>query len=347
MIRRQLERYLRDADYYSLPTNLPEFSAFVKVENNFLNIIQIIDYPKSLYLSSDQYMELKEAVKTTFLARGEKNIHIMTLILFEDYEKARSLVQDDRFCWFIDVKTRELIIEQEKTPDFYGLKSFLKEFLDHYIEQTDLPEVLLSEKETDTYMKRCKQYLLDMPKATVIIVTINIIIFIFCAFTGNTLYSLGQISLSYIKVGEYYRIITSIFLHSGLDHIFSNMLLLYFIGDMIERVIGSKRFLAVYFISGILGNITSCLYELLTEESMVSVGASGAIFGLIGGMLYLVIRKNDAIEISLSRMLVMVTYCIYSSFAGSNINVPAHLGGLVSGIFITWTLSFRRKKSEG
>ncbi len=125
------------------------------------------------------------------------------------------------------------------------------------------------------------------------------------------------------------------------------MLLLYFIGDMIERVIGSKRFLAVYFISGILGNITSCLYELLTEESMVSVGASGAIFGLIGGMLYLVIRKNDAIEISLSRMLVMVTYCIYSSFAGSNINVPAHLGGLVSGIFITWTLSFRRKKSEG
>lgn len=347
MIRRQLESYLREESYYSLPTNLSEFSAFVKVENNFLNIIQIIDYSKGLYLSSDQYIELKEAVKTTFLTRGEKNIHIMALVLFEDYEKARSLVQDDRFCWFIDVNTRKLIIEQERTPDFYGLKLYLGEFLDHYIEQTDEPEELLSEEETDTYMKYCKQYLLDMPKATVSIVTINIIVFIVCAFTGNALYSLGQISISYIKAGEYYRILTSIFLHSGLDHIFSNMLLLYFIGDMIERVIGSKRFLVVYFISGILGNITSCIYESLVGKYIVSVGASGAIFGLIGGMLYLVIRKKDAIEISLSRMLIMVAYCIYSSFAGSNINVSAHLGGLVSGFFITWMLSFRRKKSEG
>ncbi len=347
MIRQQLESYLGDADYYSIPTTLTELSAFVKVENNFLNIIQIIDYEKGLYLSPDQYIEMKEAIKTIFQDRGMKDIHIMSLVLFDDYEKAKAFVQEDRFCWFIDTESRELVIEENRTPDFYGLKVFLEEFLTHYTEQEVELKHLLSEEETKTSWKRLKQYLLDMPKVTVSIVLLNIIIYFVCIFAGNALYELGQIGNTYINSGEYYRLLTAIFLHAGLDHLFSNMLLLYFIGDMMEKALNSKKFLVVYLIAGIMGNVISCLYEMMTNTDIVSVGASGAIFGLIGGMLFLVLRKNNAIKIPVYRMLIMIVYCIYSSFVGDNINVPAHFGGLIFGFLITWILNCRREKSEG
>ena len=344
MFREQLTSYLRAANFYSLPTNLPEFTAFVKVEHDFLNVLQIFDYQRNLYLSTDQFQELKEAVKAIFREQGVTEVHIMSLVLCDDLVKARAFVQNDKFCWFFDKRAKKLIIEKDRVADFYGMKSFLLEFLDNYEEEASKQDENLPKKET--ILGKLQNTIIDLPKATASLVIINIVIFIICIFLGNTLYQAGQVGLEYIKNYEYYRLLTAMFLHAGIDHIFGNMLLLYFIGNMLERVIGQKKFLIIYIFSGVIGNIVSCIYEFHISKPMVSVGASGGIFGLVGAMLYLVIRKNKRIEISLTRMLFMVAYCIYSSFVGDNINIAAHFGGLVAGFFITFLLCQRRKKCE-
>ena len=80
-----------------LQSNLQEVSAFVKVENNFINILQLIDYKKNLYLSTEQYEEINEAVKKVFLDRGVSEIHVLNVILAEDIQKARGLFPQDPF----------------------------------------------------------------------------------------------------------------------------------------------------------------------------------------------------------------------------------------------------------
>lgn len=342
MIRPKLERYLRVAGYYSLPSSHPEFSVFVKIENGFLNALQIIYYDKGVYISVDQYQELKEAVKKSFRDKNLE-VHIMTLVLHEDCSKAMQLVVDEPFCWFIDTTNNSLYMDESRVEDFYGLKAFLDKFLNEYIYQPDDNDEIHMEEEMTHFLTRSKYYLMDMPKITVCLVAINIILFILCKYFGDFIYSKGQLGLGYILKKEYYRLISAMFLHADLQHISSNMVLLYFMGDMLERILKKSEFLLVFLLSGILGNVISCIYEYAFQISMISIGASGAIYGLIGCLFFMVIRKKPPLEISFSRMLVMIAYCIYSSFAGSNINVAAHLGGLIAGFFIGWFLSLRRQ----
>nr|WP_054752968.1 rhomboid family intramembrane serine protease [Piscibacillus salipiscarius] len=100
----------------------------------------------------------------------------------------------------------------------------------------------------------------------------------------------------FIAQGEYWRIITSMFLHIGLIHLLMNMIALYYLGEVTEKIYGTKRFLVIYFIAGIFGSIAS----FATNDS-VSAGASGAIFGLFGALLFL----GCIIEISFLRQWVL------------------------------------------
>ena len=101
-------------------------------------------------------------------------------------------------------------------------------------------------------------------------------------------YGKGSLSLTFVREGQWYRLITAMFLHEGLDHYFSNMLLLYFMGDMLERKVGSVKYLFIYMASGVIGNLVSCLHEYVTGSYYISFGASGAVFGIIGMLFYVV-----------------------------------------------------------
>ena len=110
-----------------------------------------------------------------------------------------------------------------------------------------------------------------------------------------------------IKNGEYYRLFTSMFLHFGYDHLFNNMVVLVAMGWNLELEIGKIKFLIVYFISGLAGNILSAWWDILTGSMAVSAGASGAIFGIIGALLYVAIRNRGRIgEISGKGLVFMV-----------------------------------------
>ena len=170
------------------------------------------------------------------------------------------------------------------------------------------------------------------------IVIANIIVFIICMGSGNSLYDSGILVAERIfGYGEYYRLFTSMFLHAGIQHIFGNMLILAYIGSIMERSIGHWQFGFLYFASGICGNVVSVLYEREMGLTWYSLGASGAVFGVMGAMLLFVFHNRSNLKKGstlVGRAAFMVAYSLYAGFASPDTNNAAHLGGLIIGILI-------------
>lgn len=346
-MRKKLEQYLAAEGFFPLTSNLSEITAMVKFENNLLNILQIIDYKNDLYLDNEQYEEVKKSLRATFQEKGFSEIHILSLILSENREKGDLLGKEDPFCWQLDMGIQELVIEEDKQPDFYGMKGLLQNFLVKFKENPNqFEEPVEEEKVLPTKKEKFIAYLKKAPYVSIVLIVLNLILCFCCIAEPKFFYGNGCLSLAYVQEGEFYRLITAVFLHGSLDHFFSNMLLLYFLGDMLENKVGRGRFFFIYMAAGILGNALSCFHEYLLGEYYISYGASGAVFGLIGMLFYLVIRRDERIRISMPAMLFMVVYCIYSSFVGEQINVAAHLGGLISGMLLMFVLYPRRKSHE-
>lgn len=185
-----------------------------------------------------------------------------------------------------------------------------------------------------------KRDLDKVPWCSAILTAANVIVFLACQFYGDFLYAEGAFSVLYlIRNREYHRLVTAMFLHADVSHLVNNMILLYFGGEIVEKTVGKVRYLILFFFSGICGNLLSAVYELSTGSFYESIGASGAVFGLVGGLFYLVItRKGRAAEISVQRMVLMIAFSLYSGFQSVRVNNAAHLGGLLSGFLLTFLL---------
>ena len=145
-----------------------------------------------------------------------------------------------------------------------------------------------------------------------------------------------------LKGHEYYRIVTCLFLHFGIEHMLNNMVMLGALGWNLEPETGKVRFLIVYFVSGIAGNILSFWYDVTVGKEIVSAGASGAVFGLMGALLFVVISNRGKLgRLSGRGMLVMVVLSLYFGLTSSGVDNLAHIGGLVSGFLLAAVL-YRR-----
>lgn len=345
MVGQQLDNFLSGEGYAKIPSNLPEFTIYFHPENNYMNVFHVINYRNDLYVSADQYEHIKEKIKALFAEKGAADVHILSLIICADIGKAKQLCREDPFCWIIDTYNNRLMIYENQVDDFYGMKDKLEYFLAHMppkdSEQT-------SETISSASGKKFKLSGLKLPYLTSLLVFINIIVFVICTFTGDLLYNVGAFSAGeFVERKEYYRIFTSIFLHWDINHLVSNMIVLFYLGEVVEKHFGSVRYGIIYFVTGICGNLLSMGYELYTNAYVSSVGASGAVFGIIGALLILVIiHKGRLDQITIGRLLFMIFYSLYSGFAGSNINNAAHLGGFLSGMAVACILYHKSPRAS-
>lgn len=135
--------------------------------------------------------------------------------------------------------------------------------------------------------------------------------------------------------GEEWRLITAMFLHADLNHLFNNMVIVLFMGNMLEKAVGHFSFTGIYLLSGICGNICSLFYKLAAGVASPSIGASGAVFGMDGLLLALVIWKTQRMPpITPIRALVVVLLSLYNGVVSSNIDNAAHVGGLIAGFVL-------------
>ena len=165
---------------------------------------------------------------------------------------------------------------------------------------------------------------------TVGLILINIIVFLAVECTGssqNTMHMLdcgAAYTPIIIEGGEYYRLFTCMFLHFGIEHLLNNMLVLFVLGSRLERV------------GGLLGNVISVLVELKSMDFAVSAGASGAVFAVMGAMIYIVIRNKGWLgDLSARQILVMAFFSLYYGFTSTGVDNTAHVAGLVCGIMIS------------
>lgn len=144
----------------------------------------------------------------------------------------------------------------------------------------------------------------------------------------------------YIWAGEWWRLITPIFIHSGFSHLLFNSFSLILFGPGLEKILGKFKFLTIYLITGISANIATLLIEPVTY---IHVGASGAIFGLFGMYISIaVFRKHLLTGNNRQLIITIAVISIIMTFLQSNINVVAHLFGMISG-FLIGALTLRKR----
>jgi rhomboid protease GluP len=148
----------------------------------------------------------------------------------------------------------------------------------------------------------------------------------------------GALIPALVAQGEAWRLLSSVFLHSGAVHLGFNMISLYFLGSFVEVAFGRARFLALYLLSGLAGGLA---YLYFGGFNVPAVGASGAIFGLLGGVLGYALRRgtfswqNPLIR----QLLILLALNLYIGFSVPNISNTAHLGGLAGGFAFGWLVA--------
>jgi membrane associated rhomboid family serine protease len=179
------------------------------------------------------------------------------------------------------------------------------------------------------------------PVVTQTLIVLNVIVFIAETASGaplgggggGTVFNHLDLAGPFITLQhQYWRLLTTGFLHDGILHIAFNMIFLYFVGVMLEPAIGRLNFALVYFVSLLAGSFGALLFQPLVP----TVGASGAGFGVLGALI--VVARYRGISIWQSGLGITLLINVVFSFSITGISIGAHLGGLVAGAICGWLI---------
>ena len=210
-------------------------------------------------------------------------------------------------------------------------------------------------KESFEKSKRVEKiFSMKEPIISYVFMVVSIFLFFFLVlFEGNNILEIDAASLVEFggnvglltKNGEYYRLFSSIFLHAGLIHLGSNMYSLYVVGPQVESFYGKLKYLFIFLFSGLTGGILSLSFS---PENVVSVGASGAIFGILGAICYFGYHYRVYLgNVLKSQILPIIGLNLLIGFMVSGIDNFAHIGGLIGGIFASMAVGVPDKSSKG
>lgn len=233
--------------------------------------------------------------------------------------------------WYISRQEGALYLYENQITDYCGLKEPLERFLGEF--QREVRE------ENRQELRR-----MFTPVNTVLVLA-NVLVFVLLSFLGDTtdaefMAEHGAMTWDGLALsGEFYRLLTSMFLHFGADHLLQNMLILLVIGCRLERITGKAAYLCIYLGAGLSAGFASWFFTLADNPYTASAGASGAIFGVMGGLLFYILvdlaqrRRGRVEEIGLVGILFMVCGALSYGFFDTGIDNAAHIGGLVGGFF--------------
>ncbi len=355
-----LENLLIENLYQKIPSNLSEITLYACFAQNCVQTVQVMDYRSKQLPTKEQYNLIKERAVAFFHQSGYENVHLLTLIYTEDTQEAKKFVLDDNLCWIMDSMDNRLIIFENQVKDFYGLRVMLEKATETEIE-TDLKDKVSDyAKSSDTDSKRRIQNQFkagnlitrNYTPVNLVLIIVNIVIYICISIRSamdlESMLEYGAMYVPYVMdYNEYYRFFTCMFLHFSIPHLAGNMVVLFFLGDNVERAVGKIKYLVIYIGSGLLGSGGSFVFSYLFNNNIVSAGASGAVFGVIGSLLWIVIRNKGRLEdMTTFRVCLLIFYALYSGVTSENIDNAAHFAGLIGGFILTVILYERKRINE-
>ncbi|GGM31553.1 rhomboid protease GluP [Paraliobacillus quinghaiensis] len=274
------------------------------------------------YAPVDDWKALKKTVNM-----NQRKFSRMHLYYLDDKEGA---IEKNRLFESIDVEKFEIT-----PPDnIMELESKTQ-----YLKTSILGKYNQVKKQADQVFRYAK------PTLTYWILAVNVLMFILLELQGGSTSTdiLLQFGAKYnpaIIDGEWWRIISSMFLHIGLLHLVMNMLALHIVGSIVEQIYGSKRFLIIYFFAGIMGGLTS-----FALNPQLAAGASGAIFGLFGALLFFGFHHQRIFFQTMGwNVIVIIAFNIVFGFVVQQIDNGAHIGGLIGGLIASSIVFFPNKK---
>lgn len=312
--------------------NLDEKYEIIRIVSNYIH--------NEDQLSFDMF-KTKRIVKD--IKKKTLNYKLNVLSIFTDLgDNVKLTSQEDIDC--INIKNEE---DLKKYNFIYEAFPDINEKLKHDEKGMELFAKIttdINKKSKEEVDKMNKIFKSNTPVLTIMLITINVLIFLYGLFFDKNSMLINNFALyaPYVRGGDYYRLISSAFLHVSLFHLLVNMYSLYIIGSQIENFFGKTKYIVIYLFSAIMGSLFSMLFT-----RGVSIGASGAIFGLLGAMLYFGyfyrIYLGNTIT---SQILPVILINLLIGFSSSSIDNFAHIGGLVGGIIITMALGVKDKADK-
>jgi membrane associated rhomboid family serine protease len=181
--------------------------------------------------------------------------------------------------------------------------------------------------------------------ATIALVVINIVVYVITAAQGHGINTPGgklfndwALVGALVDQGDWWRLVTAMFLHAGVTHLAFNMFALYWLGSVVEQAIGTRHYILLYFVSGLAGSAGALVFS---NPLATTVGASGAIFGVLGALLILEYRATGSLA---GQAMTLIVINLAITFAIPGISKGGHLGGLVGGILIALALDEGRRR---
>ncbi|TRM12710.1 rhomboid family intramembrane serine protease [Lentibacillus cibarius] len=292
------------------------------------------------------------------LLRGKQieihNVYIATYAPVDDWEilkKPMQLQDKHQIKMYV-----YYLSDQERNDELQRLQSAIE------IKLQDIPASISEEemsKGIDYYLKQLaedknrKQQEMEnlftngRPMFTYILLAVNLLVFALLSISGGststeTLIRFGaKYNPAIIENGQWWRIVSSMFLHIGVLHLAMNMLAVYYLGAIVERLFGTARFILIYFLAGIGGGLASFAF---TEN--ISAGASGALFGLFGSLLFFgVIHKKIFFQTIGMNLLVIIGINILFGLMAPQIDNGAHMGGLLAGFIASAVVHLPGKRA--
>ena len=298
------------------------------LDNNY-KIVRIVSHHihNKEQLDFDKF-KLSKIVKQ--VKRKTLSFKVKVLSIYTDIEDEKILNNDDVLI------TKEKDINNPKLvsafPDIVEKTNRKEDGLEYFIKVTD--NINKKNEKRNKIAEKIFSY--KQPIVTYIIMAICIILFILMELSGGSTNS--QTLLKYganldvlVKNGEYYRLFTCIFLHIGIMHLLCNMYSLYIIGREVENLFGKIKYIIIFIISGIFGRIMSLAFT----HNTISAGASGAIFGLLGALLYFGMHYRTYLGEAIKRSIIpIIVVNLIIGFFAEGIDLAAHIGGLVGGVLV-------------
>lgn len=310
------------------------FFGFYKQFEDATRVILFIDNTTIKVYSDQELQDFEAGVKkmlSLLKEESEDNMEALFVIYTNQVERDLPLMEGRR-CWIADTKSKSLLVFENQPADFAGMYKYIEE------------SIFSGQKE---------ERRLPVPWITLGIMMVNIMVFICTEMCGSTQ------SIEYmLKSGasywqwefgrhEYYRWFTCMFLHFGPGHLGNNMVVLYLVGRLAEAQYGKIRYAVLYFVSGIMSGICSSVYYMTMDAEVVSAGASGAIYGVIGAFVaYLWLNRRKMHNIT-ARWILVLALLVYTGIQGETTDGAAHIGGCVFGILIGGLMLLYSSKKQG
>lgn len=345
IILKILHYFITEEDYKPVIINGLDNEIWLENMENDLKLIRInTNYIHNEEQFKSDIFKVKTIMKS--IKRNTLSFKMTTLNLLLDTGDNVSI---------IDNKNIETI-KIDGLDDFKKNK-FVKEFFPK-VKETDFNDKVdpveffkLTEDMNQNTMKKEKKlekiFSPKKPVITYILIVLNLMVFLYGVLHGNDeLINMFGNNYELVQNGEFYRLFTCMFVHADILHILFNMIALYSIGPVVERYYGKSKFLLIYLVSGLLGSIFSGVF--MTADS-ISIGASGAIFGLLGSICYFTYYYRATLQgILRGSIMPVIIINLVIGFLSTSIDLSAHIGGLIGGILISMAIGIgdKHRKSD-